>query len=68
MKKEWNPFDPSKFCHCCQPDEHGNPIPDPNCPDCGGEGAVNIDIIDTQPSGEVGDVFERRGMCATKYR
>ena len=53
-------FSHPTLCTCCTPDENGNPVPDPSCAICGGEGVV--EAIDTMPSGEVGDVYERRGM------
>ena len=65
MTQKWDPFQPVTLCHCCTPDKDGNPIPDPNCPDCNGEGVVNT--IATQPSGEVGDAWEREGMIESKH-
>ena len=60
MPTKWDPKLPSTLCICCKPDKDGNPIPDPNCDICGGEGAVNT--IDGQLAEEVNEIYERRGL------
>ena len=46
-----------ELCICMQ---NETSTPDPNCLYCGGTGLA--DNIDMQPSGEVGDVYERRAF------
>ena len=55
-----------ELCHCCQPDKDGNPIPDPKCTDCGGDGTVWVE--NGMPADEYADIIERQSMQASQRK